>query len=502
MERISARSVAVAAAMMLAGALAGPAASRADAPESKPGLVKTRWGTTPRGATRVVFQLDRTAEYRTSRLPGKEGVEAHLLGVVADPLPAPMTIGSGGVTVVTFHADPSGLVARVEGSGTPLTSKSFRLDDPPRVVVDLYPGQPEKASAPKDLARKESAHEEHPAKIASPVTKSPRRDDRSKAASPAKRGGSAEPPSPPPGTPQTTHVDPAPKTPKAAPPAAASSGDDDSSEEMDEVVSWITDLGVGASALKLSATEEDRARHLRSIALLLSERGLAREAETMLAGALRGGHGNPDTAAGDSLRLAELRLETGNPAGAAAVARRMTGAERTPVDRVRAARILVRCGAPDVAATTLEDAIPRLSGADGIEARLLLARAYWARNDIESATRHLEKVTGSDHVPAELMGPALVLEADCAWARGRTGDSERMYRRALREKLDDDDASWATLQLGNAARRDGRVAEAVEHYRAARDRWPDTFFGAQADWLLRLTERADLEAAEAPRDRG
>jgi tetratricopeptide (TPR) repeat protein len=138
-----------------------------------------------------------------------------------------------------------------------------------------------------------------------------------------------------------------------------------------------------------------------------------------------------------------------------------------------------------------------------VEAQLLLARAYWDRKDVEKARRYVSKLTESGHVPAALRGGVLILDADCAWAQGRTAESERLYRRALQEALDDEEASWVTLQLGNAARRTGRLADAIAHYRDARDRWPDTFYGAQADWFLRVTEQTEqLANAEALRDRG
>ena len=51
--------------------------------------------------------------------------------------------------------------------------------------------------------------------------------------------------------------------------------------------------------------------------------------------------------------------------------------------------------------------------------------------------------------------------------------------------------------------KEGRVADAIDHYRRARDEWPETFYGAQADWFLRVAEQTErLEGAEVVRNRG
>ncbi|HMB70671.1 MAG TPA: hypothetical protein VKU85_15255, partial [bacterium] len=125
------------------------------------------------------------------------------------------------------------------------------------------------------------------------------------------------------------------------------------------------------------------------------------------------------------------------------------------------------------------------------EAQLLLAAISWERNDVKRAREYVTGLAESAHLPSELKGGALILEADCAWAQGHIQDSERLYRRALQERLDREEASWATLQLGNAARRGGQPAVALDRYRESHERWPDTFYGSQAGWFLRLAERAE-----------
>jgi tetratricopeptide (TPR) repeat protein len=272
---------------------------------------------------------------------------------------------------------------------------------------------------------------------------------------------------------------------------------------FDDLVAWITGLKLDANALKLSETEEDRWRHRRSLAFLLAERGLVHEAVTALTSALESGYSDRRTGFADSLYLAELLLETGNVEGAAGIAQELSAGEQTPQQRIRLARVLQRCDFPDLALANLEEVLPRLVGEPRVEAQMLLARAYWDRKEVDKARQYVRKLTESEHVPVALRGGAFILEADCAWAQGRTEESERLYRRALQETLDDEEASWVTLQLGNAARRTGRLADAIDHYRDARDRWPDTFFGAQADWFLRVTEQTErLANAEALRDRG
>ena len=60
-----------------------------------------------------------------------------------------------------------------------------------------------------------------------------------------------------------------------------------------------------------------------------------------------------------------------------------------------------------------------------------------------------------------------------------------------------------TLQLGNVARREGRIEDAKHHYQTTMSRWPDTFYASQASWFLRVVEELDAaRQAEAGEDRG
>jgi len=502
MARIPARIPGLALTAALVAVLAHPAVPVADDSLADAAtLVRSRWGTTTRGATRVVFQLDRQADYLTIELADDDGVEVHLLGAEAEPLPSPMPVGSGGVRDVTFRPGPSGVVARIAGSGTPLTARTFKLDNPPRVVVDLTQDGgsgdvPAPRVEPTGTAVTKSARADTPS-VTGDVTRS---DDES--------AGSIGPDDED-DTDTFAAASPAPSPDAAAAMAPAEPATPESAAVADadgpfqDLVAWIAGLKLDANALKLSETEEERSRYRRSLAFLLAERGLVHEAVTVLTSALASGHGDRGTAFADSLYLAELRLETGDVEGAAGIAQELSSGEQTPQQRIRLARILQRCDFPDLAVANLEEVLPRLVGEPRVEAQMLLARAYWDRKDVEKARQYVSKLTASGHVSPELRGGALILEADCAWAQGRTQESERLYRRALQETLDDEEASWVTLQLGNAARRNGRLADAIDHYRDARDRWPDTFYGAQADWFLRIAEQTErLANAEALRDRG
>ncbi|HMB67673.1 MAG TPA: hypothetical protein VKU85_00125, partial [bacterium] len=81
MARIPARGPGLALMAALLAAIACPAAPVADDSLSVATLVRSRWGTTPRGATRVVFELDHPANHEKQGLPDDGGVEVRLLGV-------------------------------------------------------------------------------------------------------------------------------------------------------------------------------------------------------------------------------------------------------------------------------------------------------------------------------------------------------------------------------------------------------------------------------------
>jgi tetratricopeptide (TPR) repeat protein len=462
---------------------AEPASSEAapsePAPAHEAALVSARSGETPRGATRLVFEVSRPVEYLTVELPEQNGFEIHLLGTATSDLPEALGVTDRRVAGVTFHVGPSGLVARVAGKDERLVARTFRLENPPRVVVDVstagLAAAAKAATAPPAVATK-------PAKVEAPdlheaITPT-ESDEQAFAAVDAHGEGE---------TAEAAHAAPAAPQP----------------EDFDELLTWITGLKLDARALELSESEEERSRYRRQLGLLLAERGLVGEAKTMLTNALASEGYDPATAFADSVVLAELHLESGDVESASAIAEALSAGKRTAPERLQLARILVDCRFPDLARVHLEEALPNLTGRPRIEAQLLLARAYWDRRDAPKAHDYVAKLTDSKHMPPDLLGPALVLQADCLWAMERARDAENLYRRALALTLTDEEASWATLQLGNLAHRAGRITDAMDHYRRAKDTWPETFYGAQAEWFLRVSERSEqVREAEVVRDRG
>ncbi|MGQ0720041.1 MAG: hypothetical protein ACT4PE_00565 [Candidatus Eiseniibacteriota bacterium] len=444
-------------------------------------LVSARSGETPRGATRLVFEVSRPVEYLTVELPEENGFEIHLLETATESLPQALGVADARIAGVTFRAGPQGIVARVAGKDESLVARAFRLEDPPRVVVDV--STPSQAAAAK-AAPAAPAVATKPAKVESPdlheAIAPPEPEDETLAAAPDAHGED-EPAD------AAHHAPDAPMQP----------------EDFDELLTWITGLKLDARALELSESEEERSRYRRQLGLLLAERGLVGEAKTLLENALASEGYDPATAFADSVVLAELHLESGDVEAASAIAEALSAGKRTAPERLQLARILVDCRFPDLARVHLEEALPNLTGRPRIEAQLLLARAYWDRRDAPKAHDYVAKLTESKHMPPDLLGPALVLQADCLWAMDRARDAESLYRRALALTLTDEEASWATLQLGNLAHRAGRITDAMDHYRRAKDSWPETFYGAQAEWFLRVSERSEqVREAQVVRDRG
>jgi len=466
---------------LLAGAGSGSSAAAEPAASGSATVDLVRAGRTAKGAVRVVFEVSRPVEYLTVELPHGNGFEVHLLDTDAGAMPEPLPVGEGGVSQITFRTGPSGVVARILGGEQRLAARTFALSDPPRVVVDIAPENEESAAASSRTA------------VAAPAVtaKRPRTD------TPTPRSEPEEPVAAAPTPPREPVAQSPPATPESADVREVSD------EEFDDLLGWITGVKLEVEALVLSETEADRARYRRSLAFRLAERGLLSEAEKTLAHALESEGHDPATAFADSVYLADLRLQLGDEEGAAAIARALPAEGGETADHVRLANLLLKCRFPDLAVAHLEPIVTRLLGKERVKAQLLLARAHWDRRDAAKALPLVAKLTESKYVPPELLGSALVLEGDCLWALDRASEAAEPYRRALGLELSDEEASWATLQLGNFAHRSGRVADAVDYYRRARDRWPETFYGAQADWFLRVAEHTErLESAEVVRDRG
>jgi tetratricopeptide (TPR) repeat protein len=476
-------------------AAAEPAAAESAEPHPVPPatVVSARSGETPRGATRLVFETSRKVEYLTVELPEENGFEVHLMETDAGRLPEPLDVTDARIAGVAFRAGPSGVVARVAGRDERLQARAFRLENPPRVVVDVFTAST--AAAAKAPASQPAVAAKS-AKIESPdlheAIPAPESFGETLASSDAGHEGAEA-------DPQVDETEDG----GAAGDAHADSAEAVPAEDFEELLAWITGLKLDARALELSESEEERSRYRRQLGLLLAERGLVGEAKTLLENAVSSEGYDPATAFADSVLLAELHLESGDVDAASAIAEALSAGKRTAPERLQLARILIDCRFPDLARMHLEEAVPNLTGRPRVEAQLLLARAYWDRRDAAKAHDWVAKLTESKHTPPDLLGPALVLQADCLWAMERAKDAENLYRRALALTLTDEEASWATLQLGNLAHRAGRVTDAMDHYRRAKETWPETFYGAQAEWFLRVSERSEqVREAGVVRDRG
>jgi hypothetical protein len=423
-------------------------------------ITKTRWGKTDRDETRVVFELDHSVAWKVNSDPSGTAFEIRLTGATPAPGVAGLKITDARVDVVTIRQDAQGTVALISSSGKPLRAKSFELANPPRVVVDL-------GLLPADA----------PVPPASPPTTAP-----PTAVPPTATKTQAAPPSEPP--------------PAAAPPPGTPKSD------FDDLVTWLHSLDGKVETLSSSRTERDRAKNSRSLAYFLAERGISREAERALAASLASREHERSTARDDSLFLAELRLEIGDTEGAVAVAEALIGKIRSAPEIVRLATVLSDCHRPAAAQQLLEPKISDLRGDDHLAGLLLLARCHWDQRNPEKALPLLETLTKPEEATKGTYYPALILYADCLWAAGRTGEARLRYERAARRELPDEEASWVMLQLGNVARREGRLEDAKQHYQTTMDRWPHTFYAAQAVWFLRIVDDVDHARAEVGSSRG
>jgi tetratricopeptide (TPR) repeat protein len=267
-------------------------------------------------------------------------------------------------------------------------------------------------------------------------------------------------------------------------------------------MTWLQELDGRVETIGASKSEKDLARGRRALAYFLAERGIAREAERALTAALASDERDRSTADTDSLFLAELRVETGDEERALAVADALAEDIDDAAERLRLAEVYSDCHRPDAAQKLVESALEDLEGDARTQGLLLLAQSHWDQRDPAAALPIAETLTASESTGTSYPR-ALILHADCLWALSRTGEARLRYERAARLDLPAEDASWVMLQLGNVARREGRIEDAKHHYQTTMSRWPDTFYASQAGWFLRVVE--ELEAArqaEAGEDRG
>ncbi|MEZ5065273.1 MAG: tetratricopeptide repeat protein [bacterium] len=468
-------------------------------------LIDTRAGRTPKGATRVVFQMDRPVEFLAVELPQENGIELHLLSADTTEIPSDRTIRDGAVQEITFRPGNAGLVARMTGGSQRVSAKAFALTNPDRVVVDLRADEGDAASvdagmdAPGDAPRIADA----PAAVR-PEPKVPSTPVREVAAAhtknttPAKRAKT-----PPVSDDEAPAPDPVATAEQIAtifetPSAVAPTSEDDS--DFSELLGWIRVLQSNVEALNYAEDEEERAKYRRSLAFLLMRRGLYGEAERALVSSLQSPGHDSTTAVADSVHLAELRLRRGDQEGASTVARAIDVPRATAYQKIRLGDVLLQTGFPALAADLLSESRDQVDGEAAARATLLLARARWDQGDAKSALAILRDLERTGGAPEESRAAAWVLLADCLAATDQVAEARSWYEKASRLSLGDEEASWVGLQLGNLARKQGRQDDAIARYRETVERYPNTFYATQAEWFLRVAQQLQvLRVVEASR---
>lgn len=469
-------------------------------------VLDARVGRTPRGLPRVVVETDRPVPFLTVEMAEENGFEIHLLGTDPTP-PNTGSLRDSVVRELTFREGPQGLVARVALQGARRVGTSFSLDNPPRVVLDLLPDP----DAPPVLASATPpgmpAAQAPPArKRALPSTTPPR--ETTVSSSPGDRalrldldGDSAATATPRPDA-ASEPVAKAQPTPPA--PAAAKEGDakhDDVPPELADLFAWLGELRESIDSIRGGRDQAARSTARRELAALLEARGLWEEAEKALLSAARGARNGP-TGLADSLKVAELRIKRGDAAGALAVATALDTVRTLPEERVRLAGVYLAAEKPDMAESLALPLMDGLEGAPRARAAWITARSRWDRGDGAGALPLASALAADPQTPPDLLPGAVLLEADCLCALERGPEARPLYERAALLPLSANDASWAALQLGNLARREGRLHDAKRHYETARDTWPDTFYASQADWFLRFDERLRVLRDETGKTRG
>jgi tetratricopeptide (TPR) repeat protein len=273
--------------------------------------------------------------------------------------------------------------------------------------------------------------------------------------------------------------------------------------DFEDLLVWIHALQNSVEALNAADNETDRARYRRRLGYLLVQRGILVEGEKALLSAVQGEGADSATAVADSVAVAEVRLEMGERESASQIARAIDTKRATPSERVRLAEVLLDTGQPVLASNLLDQTVGSVTGVLHSEATFLLARAHHATGRNAQARDAVRRLTSNAATPKAILPAALLLHADCEFALGRAREAEALYARAVAMDLPDEDASWAALQLGNLARRDGRDEEARRRWQSTTERYPDTFFASQAAWFLRVSETVRrVNEAEADDGRG
>ena len=482
-------------------------------------LLDARVGRTPKGMPRLVLETDRPVQFLTVELAQENGFEVHLLG--SDPVPPPVApFHDAVIKALTFREGPQGLVARVTLTGPRRVGTSFSLESPSRVVLDLLPQPGETstlaaATLPPTPSPAPRAATRPPAAAVSTVTKaatSARPKDAAlhvdlgdaEGAVEALDDAGADTTAP-----ATSPIPaPAPKATRSSPDTAASAAtqatkNDDVPPELQDLLGWLGELRGTIDSIRSSRDHAARAGARRHLAQLLEDRGLWEEAEKALLSVGSGAKKEDARGAADSLKVAELRVKRGRVEDAMAIAAALDATQVSATDRVRLAAIFLAGDRPAEADSLTRPLLDDLTGVDRDRAAWIVARSLWDRGDASAALPLATALASGTSTPADLLPGALLLEADCLCALERGSEAKSLYERAADLRLSPDEASWATLQLGNLARREGRLADAKRHYETTRDTWPDTFYASQADWFLRFDDRMKaLREAGTGKNRG
>lgn len=465
-------------------------------------VLSARVGRTERGVPRVVIEMDRPVQFLTVEHAQGNGFDVILLGTDTTSVPAASVAGDEVVRSLDFHASASGLVARVTLGEERRSGRAYALENPTRVVLDLpLPGEPADTAA---SSRNSAA--------TTPARKTPSAPKHAASTSPARVPASTPPVAAAPRDTSPAHATAtAPESTIATELSHAerAAADADTSarpgaeKDLGEVIAWVHDLKNVIESIRKSGDGASRARARRGLAQLLQQRGLYIEAEKALLGAAATAPGDTSAAIRDSLDVAELRVARGDVAGALAVASVLDASRVSSEDRVRLARVLLDSDKPDLAESVLAPALAALDGAPKARAALLMARSHWDRADPKKALPYAVELVASTSTPEDVFSRAIMLQADCLCALDRAKEARQLYEQASKLSLTAEDASWAWLQLGNLARREGRLDEAKQCYETTKERWPESFYASQADWFLRFDERLRaLRDADAGKTRG
>ena len=404
---------------------------------------------TERGVPRVVLETDRPVQFLTVELAEGSGFDVHLLGTDPASLPAVEARPDDVVKGLEFRAGPGGVIARVLLAGERRIGRAFALESPPRVVLDLPPEEVAPATRPASQASVPAARP---------------------SASPAKPSGSAAP---------AEERERAPAKPEAVDErtvhAADSSARADSLDPMlSDLFGWVHDVRDAIESIRKTREVAGKAA---------ARRRSGGFSPTAVSTRRRRRRSSPGSRRCAATRPVMPRTRwTWRNCGCGAVmpkARWRSLPRSTPSARTSA----IACGWPGSSWTRAEpETVPVVLGPvlassqPGLKARasFLLARSHWDRGEAAKALPIAQEVVTGAATPSDVLPGAVLLEADCLSSLERPAEARKSYERASTLRLNDEESSWTSLQLGNLARRAGDLEEARKHYEATKERWPDT----------------------------